>query len=239
MLLDGIEAYNRIAPEFARISERRKHYLDRVDRIVMDAIPPGQRRLLDVGAGTGVRAARIAQHCGLSDVTLLEPSAAMRLHWPKDRHAWPIRAEDLHCKDGEFDVILCLWNVLGHIFPAESRVTVLRQFRRLLSPAGTVFLDVNHRYNVRHYGVLATIPRLLRDHLFPDVRNGDVIARWDLGEAHCATKGHVFTHQEFCALVKTAGLVIEKRFVVDYGNGQVRRFSFEGNLLYVLRQRSE
>jgi hypothetical protein len=35
-----------------------------------------------------------------------------------------------------------------------------------------------------------------------------------------------------------AGLSIEKRFVIDYASGQIRRRSYEGNLLYVLRTAS-
>ncbi len=169
-------------------------------------------------------------------MVLLEPSAAMRSRQPAEAQIWDMRAEDLCHKQAEFDVITCLWNVLGHIFPSAGRAEVLRQFARLLSPGGRIFIDVSHRYNARHYGVLPTAFRFIKDCLLPHEKNGDVTAAWNLGEAQCATRGHVFTHKEFRALCQAAGLTIEKRFVVDYATGQQHRWSINGNLLYVLRR---
>lgn len=185
-------------------------------------MPQGSRSLLDVGTGDGVRARRIAAAAAIRDLTLLEPSPAMRNLWSGQAKGWAIRAEELSQKDGVFDVVTCLWNVLGHIFPAENRVEVLRQFARLLSRSGVAFVDVNHRYNIRHYGIL------------PNVRNGDVLVRWRVGDEECVTKGHVFTHGEIRRLMKQAGLSIRRVISVDYESGEIRRCKFNGNLLYIL-----
>jgi 2-polyprenyl-3-methyl-5-hydroxy-6-metoxy-1,4-benzoquinol methylase len=225
-MLDPVEAYNRIAEAFPRLSEQRRAYLEAIERIIVAAVPQGSRSLLDIGAGDGVRALRIAQSAGLKDVVLLEPSAAMRRHWPAGVTAWPIRAEDLRTKSGQFDVITCLWNVLGHIFPASARVEVLRQCARLLAPGGRIFIDVNHRYNTVHYGWTATAWRFLRG------SSGDVTVVWN--PEGVRTSGHVFTDREFRLLCRAAGVSIERRFVVDYATGEVRRWSFQGQLLYVL-----
>ena len=99
-----------------------------MDALVVSEIPAGSQSLLDVGAGDGARARRIARAAGLNEVTLLEPSAEMRRHWPADAKGWTMRAEELKSVAGEFDVIICLWNVLGHIFPAANRIEALRQF---------------------------------------------------------------------------------------------------------------
>jgi len=235
-LLDPVSAYDRLAPLYARVADERRAYLDAVDRVIVAEVPPGSRSLLDVGAADGARAGRIARATGVQDLVLVEPSAAMRSHCPAEATVWAIRAEDLHSRQGSFDVITCLWNVLGHVFPASARVDVLRQFARLASPAGRVFIDVNHRYNARHYGAAATAMRFLRDRVAPGDANGDVTVRWDIEGVPCATSGHVFTHAEFARLARAAGLSIEKRFVIDYASGQVRRRSWEGNLLYVLRR---
>lgn len=232
-VLDPVAAYDRIAPAFARLAERRKAYLNRVDQLVISQIPAACHSLLDVGAGDGTRARRIAQAAGLQEPVLLEPSAGMRTNWPAQDQARAMRAEDLHQEQGRFDVITCLWNVLGHIGPAASRLEVLRQFARLVSPEGRVFLDVNHRYNARHFGAVPTALRFFRDRVSP---GGDVVVAWSVDGTQVRTTGHVFTHREVRSLSRQAGLTIEKRFVVDYGTGQLRRWSFEGNLLYVLRQ---
>jgi SAM-dependent methyltransferase len=236
--LEPVAAYDRIAPEFARLSHRRRAYLDRVEQLVISQIPSGSRSLLDVGAGDGTRAVHIARASKVEELTLLEPSKEMRRRWPVGVRGWAMRAEDLRGQHAQFDVITCLWNVLGHVFPAVGRVELLRQFARLLSPAGLLFVDVNHRYNTRHYGALPTLLRLTRDCLSPKESNGDVIARWEVGGIKYATDGHVFTHGEFLRLSQRAGLAISRRFTVDYETGKVRRWKFGGNLFYVL-QRAE
>jgi SAM-dependent methyltransferase len=237
-LLDPVAAYDRIAPFYARLAEERRAYLDAVEQLVAAEIPPGSRSLLDAGAGDGVRAWRIARAAGLRDLVLLEPSVAMRSRCPAEATLWAMRAEDLSGQRGSFDVITCLWNVLGHVFPCAARIEVLRQFARLASPAGKIFIDVNHRYNARHYGVLAAATRFLRDRVSPGDTNGDVTVTWNMEGNRCVTAGHVFTGREFTSLTRAAGLSVEKRFIVDYATGQLRRWSFAGSLLYVLRRPS-
>jgi SAM-dependent methyltransferase len=231
VMLDPVAAYDRIGPVFARIAEERRAYLDAIDRIVISAIPPGSRSMLDVGAGDGRRARRIAQAREIAELVLIEPSAAMQGSDAKFR---TMRAEELQLVQGGFDVITCLWNVLGHIFPAAGRLEVLHQFARLISPQGRIFIDVQHRYNACHYGLIPTALRFLRDRVRWKETNGDVVVAWDVGKVRCTTRGHVFTDREFRSLALSAGLNIEKRYIVDYASGECRCWSMEGHLLYVL-----
>jgi SAM-dependent methyltransferase len=235
-VLDPITAYDQIAPIYARLSGRRKAYLNAIERLIVDRLPPGSRSLLDVGSGDGSRAARIARAAELRDVTLLEPSPAMRAQCPANFTIWPTRAEALPTQQGSFDVITCLWNVLGHILPAAARLGVLQNLARLLANHGRIFIDVNHRYNARHYGVLPTVVRFLRDLPSPPGTHGDVRVTWEMEGRPCATTGHVFTHPEFAQLARAAGLIIEQRFVVDYQSGELRRRGWSGHLMYVLRR---
>jgi SAM-dependent methyltransferase len=223
---------------FARLAEQRKQYLDRIDQLVLSRIPPDSRSLLDVGSGDGARARRIAHTRGIAELVLLEPSRAMQGNGLADATLWTMRAEELHSVQAEFDVITCLWNVLGHIFPSVSRIDVLRQFARLVSPQGKIFVDLNHRYNARQYGTVRTALRFLRDRLSWDEENGDVVVAWDLEATRCTTLVHVFTDREFRTLALCAGLRIENTFAVDYATGELRRRNWEGNLLYVLRPAS-
>jgi len=216
------------------LSERRRAYLDRIDQIVISEIPQGTRSLLDIGAGDGSRALRIVEAAGLKNLVLLEPSAGMRGQWPAGTCGWAIRAEELCGRNARFDAITCLWNVLGHIFPAANRVEVLRHCARLLSLDGLMFIDVSHRYNARHYGLAPTLLRMIRDRVFPNEENGDVVASWDINGARYATHGHVFTDAEFRRVAALAGLTIRKSFAVDYATGEIRRSKFSGHLLYAL-----
>ena len=199
-------------------------------------MPRGSRALLDVGAGDGVRAQRIAKASGITDLVLLDPSAQMRTHWAIGVRAWPIRAEELAEKNEAFDAITCLWNVLGYVFPAANRVLILRQCGRLLAPGGRLFVDVNHRYNAVHYGVLPATLFMLHDIARPRDTNGDVTVTWQVGDARYATNGHVFTNADFRRISSSAGLTIEETYVVDYATGEIKQSKFAGNLFYILRR---
>jgi len=240
LILDPVVAYDQIGPVFARIAEQRRSYLDSIDHLVISQIPRGSRSMLDVGAGDGGRARRIAQARDIADLVLVEPSVAMHGNTlgnqASDAKLRTMRAEELHLIDGKFDVVICLWNVLGHIFPAANRLEVLRQFARLVSPQGGIFVDVHHRYNVRHYGAIPTAFRFLHDRLKWKDTSGDIVIAWDVEDVRCITRGHVFTDREFRTLAQEAALNIENRFVVDYATGERRQWSIEGHLLYVLRR---
>lgn len=240
--LDPVVAYDRLAPFFDRVAERRSRYLASVEGMIVARIPPGRRSLLDVGAGDGKRALRIASDAAIPETVLLEPSSQMIRTVEGRPEIWTTRAEDLDAADQRmanrrFDVVTCLWNVLGHVRPEAARVRSLREMGRLLTAEGRMFVDVNHRYNVRSYGVVRTLVRLIGDRLSPSERRGDVTVTWVLGDGEaCSAWGHVFTDREMRGLAARAGLVVEERVVVDYDTGQARRWTWLGNLLYVLRR---
>lgn len=185
---------------------------------------------------------------------MVEPSPEMAAPVEGSAEIWKTRAEDLGAyiahagtirnqqndteNSASFDVVTCLWNVLGHVGGFENRVRAMRAMADLLAPDGKCFLDVNHRYNSRSYGVVASAARFIRDSAFYKESNADVIATWELGGSSISTYGHVFTDREIRHLASAAGLHIEHRIVVDYDSGEIRRFAFEGNLLYVFRRNS-
>jgi SAM-dependent methyltransferase len=252
-LLDPVVAYDRVAPFYREMAEPRQRYLERIEQLVIARVPRGSRSLLDVGAGDGTRTFIIAQGARLDDVVLLEPSSAMVRNCQRAAQIWAIRAEELVFAPspsdsrtaggptlGRFDVITCLWNVLGHIRPSSKRADVLGELSRMLSARGLLFIDVNHRYNIRSYGLFRTVSRYLWDRVSPDEANGDVTATWKLGSAQCSTYGHVFTDKEIGKLATAAKLRIKERVAVDYEQGEVTRFGFQGSLLYVFdRSQSE
>jgi len=249
---DPVAAYNRLAAHYPDLCRRREPYLRSVEREVASRIPQGSRSLLDLGAGDGSRALHIAAQLGIERVVLVEPSEEMAGKRADHAEVWPIRAEDLaqeclnvgtaapgcHHRTAErFDVITCLWNVLGHV-SAEKRVAVMSSVASLLAQNGKFFLDVNHRYNVRSYGILATSARWLHDLFSRRESNGEVCAKWNLNGSTISTRGHVFIPDEIMRLARAAGLELKERVVIDYDDGRVRRFAFRGNLLYIFRRNS-
>jgi len=250
---DPVKAYSRLAPHYADLSRLREPYLRSIEKIIVSRIPPGSKSLLDIGGGDGIRTRRIASDGGIQRVILVEPSPEMAAPVEGIAEIWKIRAEDLGAYIGHagalpnqndrenspsFAVVTCLWNVLGHVRGFENRLRVMRAMGDRLAPDGKCFLDVNHRYNFRSYGAIASAARFIRDFILYKETDADVVATWDLGGRSISTYGHVFTDREIRQLAFAAGLIVEERIVVDYERGKVRRFAFEGNLLYVFRRSS-
>lgn len=234
---DPVAAYKRIGSGYAELSQRRERYLRGIEGRILERIPPGSRAMLDVGAGDGSRAERIAAAGGIPRVLMVEPAGGMLGPAAVGREVWQVRAEDLNALSipERFDVITCLWNVLGHIRGEEGRRQALRNIAQLLKVDGKFFIAVNHRYNCRAYGILPTAVRWFRDQILPSDRNGDVTAKWQIGDSEISTYGHVFTHREMMRLAASAGLDLEERIVIDYESGRIRRWACEGNLFYVFR----
>jgi 2-polyprenyl-3-methyl-5-hydroxy-6-metoxy-1,4-benzoquinol methylase len=227
-----LAAFDALAPYYSSLLETRCQYLQAVEAIIA-ARATGTRSLLDIGSGNGIRALRIAGQARIQNVVLVEPSAGMQRHAPANAAIWKSSVSEISETDN-FDLITCLWNVLGHLEGAGERLSLLARLRKLLIPHGMFFLDVNHRYNARSYGCFWTASRFLRDLLLPSETNGDVITSWQAGRQRVQTRGHVFTHGELMSLFRAAGLEVEARWIIDYQTGTERKFSLFGNLLYQL-----
>lgn len=232
--LDVIEAYDRLGLGLAAIRAARQAYCDGIDQLILADLPAAASSLLDVGSGEGERAEAIARTADVDEITLLEPSAGMRSLMQSPREIWTDRIEDLPPITRRFEVITCLWNVLGHVPSPEMRLQALRTMCSLLSPNGRLFLDVQNRYNARAYGTLSTFGRWLQDRIAPSPDNGDVTVRWKSNAGEVVTYGHVFTPHEMSKLIGAAGLKIVKQNFVDYGTGKICDSQFSGSMFFVL-----
>jgi SAM-dependent methyltransferase len=239
--MPGLEkSYDKLAQHFRSYSEVRAAYLGAIDRLILWRVPAGATSLLDVGSGDGVRAARLAARCSVSRLILSDPSEEMASRCrllEGVTNVWRVAAEELPNAGERFDIITCLWNVLGLVSDTALRVEALRRMRTLLSPGGRIFLDVNNRYNARAYGRLRTAGRVLYDLLRPSDANGDVSFNWRVGGELIETRGHVFRPGEMKRLIEGAGLKVALRRVVDYETGEVRKSAFAGQLFYELAKK--
>lgn len=235
----GGTSYQDLAPFFRSYSESRADYLEAVDKIVVESFPRGAASLLDVGAGDGVRALKIADSGNIERVVLVEPDLSMIGAGPALAGVEILNtaAEDLPAGKPEFEAITCLWNVLGHIETGEKRVIALKKMKSRLSEKGLIFVDVNNRYNASAYGWVKTFGRMFYDLVKPAETNGDVSYSWRVGGKTIQSRGHVFTPREMERLIGAAGLRVKNRFVIDYENGRRRRSVFRGQLLYLLTHR--
>jgi len=229
------QPYDRLAPHYRNFAQGRATYLEAVDRYVTEHALHGGR-MLDVGSGDGVRAVRIARALGTSRLVLSEPSAGMAAlcrEQPADA-VWQMPAQTLPDSTERFEVVTCLWNVLGHLPGREARIAALEGMRRLLAPRGQVFCDVNNRHNARAYGVARVMARRFIDGVMPDERRGDTCFEWVVGGERISATGHLFTPREMRTLIAAAGLVIAQELAIDYATGAMSEHPWDGQLVYRL-----
>lgn len=236
MTIGGSELYDALAPHYREYAARRASYLAGVDSFVHEHFPAGATSLLDVGAGDGVRGMAIARAHGIAHVVLSDPSAEMAARCrdlaPTD--VWVAGAEALPATDQRFDVILCLWNVLGHLPGRSARVRALSAARDLLSAHGVIFFDVNNRHNATAYGWRTVLGRIVVDRLWFDERRGDATFDWNVSGKVFPAMGHLFTPTEIRGIVDASGLSVTALAAVDYATGTRSSSLLRGQLVFAV-----
>jgi len=209
--------YDKMAPEYRAISEKRAAFIGSVNQIVIKHSPPAPN-YLDAGAGDGVRGMEIAEAVGARRVSLIDNSVEMYRKLSRldaDATFWGSIVDfDFFFKYG---LITCLWSVLGHM-DKWKREESLRNLRFHLD--GVLVLDLNNRLNI-NYGLWNVIKNIFRGGEFPF---GDETV-------------YVHNYWEAKRMIKNAGLRIEAFYGVDYNNGRVYpRSKFRGQMVFVLRR---
>jgi len=238
-LSGNTDIYDVLAPHYREYAGGKSAYLAAVDRFVLENLPAGADSLLDVGAGDGVRAMALAREAGIRRVVLCDSSAAMaaRCRSLAPAEVWHLPAEAMPVAGEPFDVILCLWNVLGHLDTGNRR-TALARMKELLSPRGAIFLDVNNRHNAAAYGWMTVAGRAVVDFLHPDEGRGDASYEWRIGGRSFPAMGHLFTPREIGELIAGSGLTVRKRLAVDYETGERSDSRWRGQLVFMIGRRA-
>ncbi len=178
-------------------------------------VPPGSRKLLDVGCGAGVQAAAAYQlgwTVFATDFTLeLLCQAQEEFRTP---HWISATAEELPFPEGTFDAIVML-GVIGYV---SDPTTVLRCMRALLVPQGHLIVSWAHDHplleSVSH--AVSALP----DRLYGAAK------RWlvDSPAAIPAARAGFYTsynrfwsHQAFTSLVTGAGFTMRQTRSVNFG----------------------
>lgn len=234
-MLSSDNFYSLFAPSYGEYACKRKTYLDAVDALVSKEIPLHASSLVDMGAGDGRRALQIAASSGISDITLIDNSPGMRSLVPVEAKARLLCAditENIIDESISGDVVLCLWNVLGHI-PKSGLHKALINMRAFMKENGVAFVDVNNRHNIAQYGLGAA-----KNYVHDVVSNsgGDFPLTIEAGGESVSTNVHIFSKREIETAFKNAGLVIENRVYIDYKTGVRKHTQFGGQLAYKLRK---
>lgn len=230
--------YDALAPDHRQYAQRRAAYCDAVDRCIAGWLPARVSSMLDVGSGDGLRAVRLATRLGVDTLVLSDPSAPMREQC-RANHAgdvWDCAAESLPLAHRAFDVVTCLWNVLGAIDTPEGHLAALRGMRKCLTPSSRLYLDVHNRYNAAAAGVPRVLARRMRDVLAPGPANGVVSFTWEVEGQRIPSRGYLFAERELRALFAQAGLRPIEQAFVHYDTG-ARCGPWSGQMVFALEAR--
>ncbi|MEI6553138.1 MAG: class I SAM-dependent methyltransferase [bacterium] len=226
--------YTQFAQTYAQYAFGKKDYITAVNRFICkESISPSN--ILDVGSGDGKRAKTIADAIGVKNITLVDNSEGMVLLSKKITDATVIYA-DITRRDFDFkkkyDLVLCLWNVFGHIATENERIIAMKNLGNLLSDGGVLFIDVNNRYNSTHYGKFSVFRNLLKDLFLSKDKTGNFDLSFKADTGNITTKVHIFNPKEIEYLIKSAGLTVEKRIILNYKTGTVEENFWKGQLVY-------
>lgn len=237
MKLPAVTMYDALAPEYRQYSKRKKTYLHAIESLVIKNTDKNATNLLDLGAGDGVRSMSITKKLKIKDVVLVDPSTEMIILCRKlqPKQVVQATAQNFHSIK-KFDLILCLWNVLGHIDTELERVLALSNMAKHLSDKGKIFLDVNNGCNIANYGLHNSFARLAKDMVSFNARRGDISFEWDIAGKKIPAKGHLFSPKEMKILFAKSGLSVLHQYTVNYQTGTVSYNPYQGQLFYILEK---
>jgi SAM-dependent methyltransferase len=227
------EYYNKLAKEYNEKSKNRIQYLNSVDELIIKSL--GNKKIinyLDIGSGDGRRASKIKQELNIEFTTLLDESEAMLKTAQENEYSIVNKSFFEFETSEKYDLITCLWNVLGHFDSFDSRLLFFKKVSNLLSEEGLLVFDVNNRYNINHYGYKNVAQNLYKDHLQDDDRG-----LFSLGLQNIETTVYVHSPFDILTYIKNSELYILKEYYPNYNTGEIESTYFEGQLLYFIQKR--
>lgn len=227
--------YTQFAGSYRKYSATRRAYLSAVNDFIKREVG-FVKTIVDVGSGDGKRSSLISNLLDSKNLTLIDNSIGMINLAKNIRDAVVIKGDISSTEfesDNKYDVALCLWNVLGHI-ASDKREIALKNLASLIHSQGIIFLDVNNRYNVSHYGIKNVLRNICKDIFVPRKSNGDFELNINTDKGKINTTVHIFNSYEIERLFKSAGLTILKREIISYDTGEIKNNFWNGQLVYKL-----
>lgn len=232
--------YDRLAPYFSLYAKRKQLYLDSIDKIILSLVIRGGGSILDVGAGDGIRGNNIFKQLKFKKIIFVDSSSEMvylcRKRFKKNVYKLDISSSGISVVRERFDIILCLWNVLGHIPTQRKRLKALINMKKLLKNNGKFFIDVSNRYNIAYYGWLNVVTNMVKDLIFHSEKNGEFAYNLRINKlVSIPSSNYFFTPYEMKVLIEKAGLAIDRQLYVNYSTGFIENTFLKGSLFYVLK----
>lgn len=227
--------FTRFAKSYSQYVTERQAYLSAIDNFIQTETI-ATKTMVDVGSGDGKRGKLISKLLNVEDLVFIDNSEGM-IDLARNIAGATVIKTDISNREfkseKKYGVVLCLWNVLGHI-ATDKRKTALKNIASLAEKNGIIFLDVNNRYNIVSYGIKSVFKNIFKDIFIPKKSNGDFSLKVNAEGAQINTIVHIFNPFEVEYLLKSAGLSILKREIINYKTGEIKNNFWQGQLVYKL-----
>ena len=239
MILNTEKFYNLFTKEYGDYSKERFSYILSVNKIIKKKYS-SPKKILDIGCGDGERIKQLSCFWNTKEIFLVDQSESMLNIAIKNTGFTGVKADigkDVFFEDNFFDLITCLWNVLGHIENEERCLFALKSFKNKIDKnSGIIIFDINNRYNIFQYGLVNVIRNIIKDLYNYNFKNGDFLLSIPIVDKSLNTNVHIFNPFEMRRLIEKAGLVIEDEIYINYRTGvRVPSWLF-GQILYIIKK---
>ena len=225
---NSVSYYNEI--DLSAEAEKSFRYLEAIDKLIISHVDYRPHGYLDLGCGDGSRGQRLIAALKPFSSVFIDSSPEMirKAALLGEAECLNQSIAALRCKN-KYDLITCLWNVLGHIENKETRLKSLKKIRDSLTPKGLFFIDFNNRYNISHYGVFSVLRNLIKD----------LFTREGSGWFPLNSSSSVYIHNfiEARTLLQQAGFIIKKSYNINYKTGHQSSYPCTGQTFFVVTKK--
>ncbi|PHR74603.1 MAG: hypothetical protein COA67_00580 [Lutibacter sp.] len=226
--------YNSLANTYSVQVNDRIKYLNAIDDFIINDNLNVVDNYLDIGCGDGRRSVKISESINVKYETILVDDSLKMLSKFEGKpniKTFNQSIFDFNHSD-KFNLITCLWNVLGHFPSKEAIISLFQKINDLLVNGGAFIFDVNNRYNISHYGY-ENVERNLKNDKLNMENNG-----WfKLGNEPNQTKVYVHSPFDIEEYLLDTDLILEQVKYIDYKTGEPKETFFEGQLLYKITKK--
>ncbi len=235
------ETYDAFAPHYREYSQKKTSYIKAVDAFILENLPRNTKSILDIGCGDGIRLESLLNKISFEQAWAVDSSSEMVALARSNTRAEVVQA-DIGNSNIEvfvpikFDVIFCLWNVLGHVDGYEARNRAILNMSEVLNVGGRIYIDVSNRYNIKHYGWRTVLKNLLTDCVHSNRDNGTFSYNIQVAsDKSIVAHSHFFNPTELLPLFANADLHPIKTIYINYATGKKAGF-WSGSMFYVLER---
>lgn len=240
-IYDSAHLYNLFSKSYREYSLLRKNYIDAINLLIIKySMKKRLNNMLDIGSANGMRAVYLFKKTNAKKLWLIDNSKEMikmcKTINKSNSILLDVTKDDLLRLKASFDLVTCLWNVLGHIDTCDERLNALKNISGVMNKNSLLFIDLNNRYNISAYGFMNVLRNIWLDMFDKNNSNGNFIHKISIAKnRQIATKVHIFSYFEIIRLLRESQLKLVKMMFINYETGKITNF-FQGQFFLVIKK---